>query len=194
MNDPFPGRSPPEISQAELFRRLRADDESALEIVLREHWVPLVTYLSRSLTSPDAAEDVAQRTFLRFWDRRRRWSAEGSLRGLLFRIARNLAISEQRRRGARRRAIDRLAEHGDRPRQPTPLDAVENDELGCAIERAIEKLPERRREAFVLRCVHGLSYREIADVMDISQQTVANQISRALTTLRRSLAHLLDEC
>lgn len=194
MNDPFPALPPQDISQEELFQRLRDGDERALDVVLRRHWVPLVSYLTRWLRSADTAEDVAQRTFLRFWDRRREWSSEGSLRGLLYRVARNLAISEQRRRSARARAIDRFAEGAGRRRERTPLDAVENRELGRALERAIDALPDRRRETFVLRCVNGLPYREIAEVMGISEQTVANQLSRALATLRESLAHLLDEC
>jgi RNA polymerase sigma factor (sigma-70 family) len=53
-------------------------------------------------------------------------------------------------------------------------------------------MPARRREIIVLRCVHDLSYREIADVMNIAQQTVANQLSSALATLRTSLRDLLD--
>jgi RNA polymerase sigma factor (sigma-70 family) len=48
-------------------------------------------------------------------------------------------------------------------------------------------LPRRRREVFLLRCVHELSYREIATIMDTSTQTVANQLSHALATLRRTL-------
>ncbi len=52
-------------------------------------------------------------------------------------------------------------------------------------------LPPRRREVFVLRCVHGLSYREIAGIMDTSTQTVANQLSHALATLRVSLGSAL---
>jgi RNA polymerase sigma-70 factor (ECF subfamily) len=56
------------------------------------------------------------------------------------------------------------------------------------VESAITALPERRREIFVLSRYHGLSYREIAEVLEISPQTVANQLSAALATLRESLA------
>ena len=53
-------------------------------------------------------------------------------------------------------------------------------------------LPTRCREIIVLRCVHDLSYKEIADVMNIAPQTVANQLSSALATLQTSLRELLD--
>lgn len=174
-----------------LLQRLRADDVDALQSMLEQYWEPLLSYLARWLGSRDAAEDIAQRTFLRIWEKRRDWRLEGSLRGLLFGVARNLAISEQRAQGAlqraQRRFSDRLVAGQD------ALQVLEDAELGEALEAAIRRLPERRREVFVLRCVSGLSYREIAGIMGISEQTVANQLSRALVTLRTSLEGLLDD-
>jgi RNA polymerase sigma-70 factor (ECF subfamily) len=138
----------------------------------------------------DAAEDVAQRTFLRLWERRASWQADGSLRGLLYRVARNFAISDRRRDGAAARfaATAVLDLHP----APTPIQLLEDHQLRRELERAIHSLPERRREVFILRCVHDLSYKEIAEVMETSTQTVANQLSAALSTLRGRLGHLLD--
>lgn len=176
-----------------LLLRLREADEHALDLLLKRYWGPLVRYLTGWLGAADMAEDVAQRTFLRLWDRRAEWRAEGSVRALLFRVARNLAISEQRSVGARMRAASQFAvertARGERP----PSAGVENRELGAALERAVRALPSRRREVFLLRCVHDHAYREIADIMGISEQTVANQLSRALATLRDELGELLDE-
>lgn len=181
-----------EVSPEELLRRLREDDVGALDLVLQQHWGAVVSYLTRWLESRDAAEDIAQQTFIRLWENRASWSVEGSLRGLLFRIARNLAISQQRSHEARERAGLQFVSEKISRLQPTPLDDVVDAELGRALDRAIGALPERRREVFVLRCIHGLSYSEIAATMNISEQTVANQLSRALSTLRSSLAHLLQ--
>ena len=69
---------------------------------------------------------------------------------------------------------------------------AERAELRGALRRAIADLPSRRREVFLLRMIEGLSYEEIADAMGTSRQTVANQLSHALATLRRSLATLVD--
>lgn len=182
-----------ECSTAELLRRLREDDAGALDLVLREHWGPIVTYLARWLESRDAAEDVAQQTFIRLWEQRSSWGLEGSLRGLLFRIARNLAISYQRSLEARGRAGLRFVSEEDSRSPSSPLEDVLVGELGRALDGAIGALPERRREVFVLRCIHGLSYNEIAAAMGISEQTVANQLSRALATLRSSLEYLLQD-
>jgi RNA polymerase sigma-70 factor, ECF subfamily len=176
-------------SDTELLERLRADDVAALEALLQRFWPQLVAYLRNTLGSADAAQDVAQDTFCRLWERRAQWSAEGSVRGLIFRVAHNLAISAHRSRQAEARAVQAIAVSA-RLTVVNPA-ATSDRELRLALETAIAALPLRRREVFVLRCVHDLSYREIAQVMGTSVQTVANQLSHALAALRSALSHLL---
>ena len=179
-----------QISDEELLSRLQRDDTDALELALRQHWALVVDYINRLTGSEDAAEDIAQRAFCQLWDRRAQWRASGSVRALLCRIARNYAVSEHRRQRADERSAATFAELS-RPVLP-PRDRIETEQLRFALDREIALLPERRREILVLRCVHDLSYKEIADVMNIAQQTVANQLSSALATLRVSLRELLD--
>jgi len=181
---------PQPVSDGDLFAQLRADDTEALDVALKLHWALVVDYIKRLTTSPDAAEDVAQRAFLQLWDRRSQWRAEGSMRALLCRIARNYAISEHRRQSADERSAAAFTELTE-PANPV-RDALEAEQLRSALDREISLLPPRRREIVVLRCVHDLSYKEIADVMNIAPQTVANQLSSALATLRTSLRELLD--
>jgi RNA polymerase sigma-70 factor (ECF subfamily) len=72
-------------------------------------------------------------------------------------------------------------------RATTPLELAERAELREVLTKAVDALPPRRREVFVLARFHGRSYRDIADIMDISPQTVANQVSAAVRDLRRRL-------
>lgn len=172
-------------SDATLLARLAADDAAALDALLARHWSPLTTFLARLTGSEDAAEDAAQETFCRLWERRRSWRPSGSVTGLLFRLARNIAISEHRHLRAQERAADVAAEsaprHHDVPELP-------DTEFRAALERAIAALTPRRREVFLLRAVHDLSYREIAEITGTSTQTVANQLSHALAALRARLS------
>lgn len=177
-------------SDTVLLARLAADDAGALDALIQRHWPPLYRYALRKTGSPDDAADVAQDVFCRLWERRADWRARGSVKGLLFRLARNAAVSGQRRRRVRERAARVLIDLAPDPAPATT--AAERAELRAALERAIAALPARRREVFLLRMVDGLSYDEIAAAMDTSRQTVANQLSRALATLRASLGHLLD--
>jgi RNA polymerase sigma-70 factor (ECF subfamily) len=179
-----------ERADRELVERLRRDDTAALNVLLRRYWGPLLHYLVRLIGSLDAAEDICQRTFCQLWERRREWKVTGSLGGLIYRIARNFAISEHRHHDSEVRAAEVLARWT--PAAPTPLDVMESAQLREELSRAIDQLPARRREVFVLRCVHELSYKDIAEIMGTSTQTVANQLSHALATLRLTLAHRLD--
>jgi RNA polymerase sigma-70 factor (ECF subfamily) len=142
-------------------------------------------FIARMTGSPEAAEDAVQETFCRLWERRRTWRVEGSVGGLLFRLARNIAISEHRHLQAEERAAsiagEALPTHHDAPELP-------DAELRAVLEDAIATLPPRRREVFLLRVVHELSYKEIAAVMGTSPQTVANQLSHALGELRKKLS------
>lgn len=190
---PKPTLAPPRLTPAgaeptdeELLLRLRGSDAGALDVVLRRYWGAVVAYQLRMLGSHDAAEDIAQRTFCQLWDRRTSWRDHGSLRGLLYRVARNFAVSEQRRTEAEARSHE---VHLDTQAGiPTPLALLQDQQLRESLSAAIQELPRRRREAFVLRYIHELSYQEIAQVMGTSPQTVANQVSHALAALRHSLA------
>jgi RNA polymerase sigma-70 factor (ECF subfamily) len=173
-----------------LLLRIRADDASALDLLLERYWPQVYRYALRRTGSADAAADLAQDVFCRVWERRAAWRPEGSVRGLLFRLARNTAVSHHRRRFARERAAGVFAHlHGGVTVSPL---ASDSPDLRATLDRAIAALPARRREVFRLRMVDDLSYDEIADAMGTSRQTVANQLSRALATLRQRLAHLLD--
>lgn len=189
-------RANPRLGAEERDRHLmggvRLGEASAFDELLRIYWDPLVSYADSLLESIDAAEDVVQETFIRVWERRSDWSARGSVRSYLYRITRTVALNEHRRRRVRKKWLGRG--RVEKPSaSPTPLQMVEGEEMDVAIDEALAALPDRRREVFTLARLHDLSYREIADLMQISPQTVANQMSAALADLRRSLRHLVDD-
>lgn len=171
-------------TDATLLARLAADDSSALDALLARYWTPLSLFLTRLTSSSESAEDAVQETFAKLWERRRSWRADGSVAGLLFRLARNIAISTHRHLQAEDRAAAISIQYA-----PRHVDAFElpDEALRTELEQAIAKLPPRRREVFLLRVVHDLSYKEIAAVMGTSPQTVANQLSHALAELRTLL-------
>lgn len=173
-----------------LVQGLAAGEESALEGLMELHWQPLVAYASRLLGSSDAGVDAAQTAFIRLWEGRARWRAGGSVVAFLYRTTRNLAIDEQRRSRVRRLWATQRKHFA--VSTSDPLEELQSDELQEGITRALDALPPRRREVLELARFHDLSYREIAEVMAISPQTVANQMSAALAQLRSELAPFLD--
>lgn len=158
---------------------------------MREAWAPLVTHLSTLVGSGAAAQDAAQEAFVRLWEHRERWES-GSARAVLFRIGRNVALDERRRAAVRRRWARSPSAQPPSP-LPTPAEEAEAAEFADRFWLALEALPPRRREVFELVRFSGLSYAETAHVMDLSEQTVANQMSRALKDLRHLLSGFLSD-
>ena len=167
--------------EAAMLERLASGDVAALDAVLTRFWSPLLQYLIGLLGSREAAEDIAQETFFRLWQRRAMLRVDGSLRGFIYQVARNLAISEQRRARVSERAANAMSQ------DEIAVAYVELKDDHPELERAISALPERRREILLLHSVHGLSYKEIAGLLGIAPQTVANQFSSALASLRLAL-------
>jgi RNA polymerase sigma-70 factor (ECF subfamily) len=161
----------------------------ALDILITRYWTSLTTYIARIVNDMALAEDVVQRTFLGVWRDRLTWSPR-SVRAYLFRAARNTAFDELR--GNQARARRELGVSRDDERVATQPDAVlEETRIADAVNDAIGLLPERRREAFTLIYLKGLTYEEAASVMGISTKTIGHHVSAALAELRMTLRHLL---
>ncbi len=168
------------------MRRVKAGDRDAFDALLHQYWRPLVLYAEGLLGELDGAYDVVQEAFVRLWQGRREWQPAGSVRVWLFRTVRNLCISQQRKRSVRARWAAAEARK-EQPQPPTPLQETENAELRAAVDEAVRKLTPRRREAFRLFHLRDLSYREVANVMGVREQTVANYLQAAVAELRMAL-------
>lgn len=169
-----------------LMQRIHAGDVTALDELLQQYWHPLVGYAAAVLSDRDAAEDVVQEAILQIWTRRSHWTPSSELRGFLYRVTRNRALTHQASEAARARRQTTVA-HEPRAPMSTPLQVMEEAMLRDQVEAALNTLPPRRREVFVLARYHGHTYREIAQIMEVSPQTVANQMSAALEHIRNSV-------
>jgi RNA polymerase sigma-70 factor (ECF subfamily) len=171
---------------------IQSGANSALQALIDRYWQPLVGYASRFLDSKDAAEDIAQDAFVRLWERRLAFDLTGSVRCYLYRTVRNRICDEQRKTRVRTRWLT-LSPDPEFSPSSDPAQIVEAKELRRIVERKISSLPTRRREVFILAHLHDLTYHQVAEVMGISAQTVANHVSTALTQLRGELAAYLGD-
>jgi RNA polymerase sigma-70 factor (family 1) len=173
------------------LQRLRAGDVRAFSEVLDDHWADVVRYAEARLDSRDAAEDAAQETFSRLWIRRSSLRRQGRVRPLLYRMVHNVVMDEIRKRQVRSRFLTRSRPKGTSA--PSPAELFEGAELATVTRRAIDALPDRRKDVFLLGQFHDLSYREIGEVLGITPRTVANHMSLALSDLREALGPFLDQ-
>jgi RNA polymerase sigma-70 factor, ECF subfamily len=182
------------LSDDELMESLARGDREAYGVLLQRYWARLVVYAAEIVDGQDQAQDVAQDTFIQLWRYRERWVTAGNVGAYLYRITRNLALNAVRQERASARRIERSAERNVNPPSPTtPEESLDEALLRQHVEAALNALPERRREVFILARFHGLSHEEIATAMEISRQTVANQMSLALSQLQRLLSPRLPD-
>lgn len=170
-----------------LCERLCASDQTALAILFHRLRDPMLRYMQAIVGDAFLAHDLVQEVFLDLWLRRTTLDPKRPLKPYLYRMARNRALRHLRdeRRRARKRA-EMLPEAS--PVESLSPDAhLESRQLETLLARWLEELPARQRETLILSRWHGLSHREIAQVMGISPRTVNNHLLRALETLHRRL-------
>jgi RNA polymerase sigma-70 factor (ECF subfamily) len=147
------------------------------ERLFRTYHAPLVRYLTRRLGDRDWAEEVAQETFLRAL----RQSTQGTLtneRAWVFAVATNLVRDEARRDARRRQHLTLLAAESREAQAPPPDLALERAQEQAAARRALDVLPERDRNALLMR-EEGLDYHEIAEALGLSVGSVGTTLARA---------------
>lgn len=186
-------QTPDPEQYADWARRLAADDATALRGLFDASYEPLWRSVMRLVGDDAVARDLAQDAFVRIWDRRHTLDPSLSLRALLYRTVRNLALNHLRDEQTRRHLLEdpESAAVSARPRGAAGADLqLEASELAERLNQFIAELPPRQREALRLSRFDGLSHQEIADVMGCAPRTVNNHLVRALEQLRSRLTTL----
>jgi RNA polymerase sigma-70 factor (ECF subfamily) len=174
-----------------LVDRIREDDREAFREFFELHQPGVFGFLFRYTHDRKASEDLLQDTFLNFWQARKGLRADLSARAYLYRIARNLALNHL----SRTPRTDIAFREDDAPLSlllQDPHDLYDRLALMDDFEKALSDLPERCRAVFVLSRYQGMPYDDIAQSMQISLQTVKNQMSKAISILRKRLARHLE--
>lgn len=173
----------------EWCRRLKASDRAAYARVFEALYEPLFRYVRTITKEAASARDVTQDVFIRLWEVRESLDPNQSLEAYLYRMARNRAYNHERRQQTRTEKKDAVREQSAAQPSAPELPDVQTDaqRLEERLQRWIEELPDRQREALTLSRYEGLSHETIAEVMDISPRTVNNHIVRALKQLRRRI-------
>lgn len=167
---------------------LKKDNGAFFEMVYEYYFTPLYAFATQYVKHEDAKE-VVQDTMLWLWENRTSLIAELSLKSLLFTIVKNKCLNRYKRDQVKNRVIESIKEkHREQFEDP---DFYLENELFQLFQAALEKLPEKMREAFEMSRLEGMTHKEIARQLSVSPQTVNYRLSKALQILRTELKDYL---
>ena len=177
---------------SELIRNFQNGNEEAFAALVRKYRRPLFTFLLRLVGNQQSAEDLFQDTFVRVLRALPDYMEGGRFSGWLFGIANNLAVDLLRHRRVHRSHFqddeDALTAAVD---YHNATDAeVERAELARAVESALQQLPEKQRQVFLLRQHGEMSFKEIAAKLGEPLNTVLSHMHYAVTKLRKQLRYV----
>lgn len=196
---PFPTMSDREIDQ-QLVERVQRGDKQAFGLLVAKYQRKLARLLSRLIRDPAEVEDIAQETFIKAYRALPSFRGDSAFYTWLYRIgintAKNFLVSQGRRAPTSTDFDSEEAEtfeDGDQLRDiNTPERLMMTRQIGDTVNTAMEALPEELKTAIVLREIEGLSYEEIATIMDCPIGTVRSRIFRAREAISEKLKPLLD--
>ena len=175
-----------------ILARARRGELDAFGELVRQYEKRVYAVALRSSGSPEDAADITQEVFLRAWRSIESFRGDSGFSTWLFRITMNLCVDHARHKNAQPQTQPLVVgeEDAERPipdTAPTPEEHLENSELGRELAAALDEVSEEHRRIVLLRDVSGLSYTEIAEVLEISEGTVKSRLSRARIALRTIL-------
>lgn len=171
----------------QLMKRIASGEARAFRELSDAHLPAIVTYANRLLRNASEAEDVAQETFLRAWQKADRYRPEAKVSTWLHAIARNLSLDRLRKRD-RREHYELDDERDAAPLSDRPSRLLERKATAQSVADALDQLPERQRSAILLSHEQGMSNPEIAHVLECSVEAVESLLKRGRNALRTLLS------
>ena len=178
-----------------LLEKSKAGDVEAFEKLIEIYQKKIFNLAYRMIGNFDDANDLAQETFIRVFRSIASFKGQSAFSTWIYRITTNVCLDELRKRKNKKEmSLDAeiQLEDGEMKRQimsddPLPDEVAERDEIRSIVSGAIDSLPEDQRLVITLRDIQGLSYDEIADVLDCPSGTVKSRINRARQALKNVL-------
>jgi RNA polymerase sigma-70 factor (ECF subfamily) len=185
--------------EASLVAELKAGSEDAYDWLIARYHQPIYSLVYRILTDPADAADTTQEVFLKVFRGMKRFNGQCSLKTWLYRIAIHEASNQRRwwfRHKSRETSMEvhqdengnssglceTLADPGE-----SPLEIFAHNEVRLRVEQELQQVAEPYRTTVVLRDIEGLSYEEIAEVLEISLGTVKSRLIRGRDALKKRL-------
>ncbi|MDD5146606.1 MAG: sigma-70 family RNA polymerase sigma factor [Candidatus Pacebacteria bacterium] len=185
-----------ELSDEQLVSKYLAGDEKSLEILVLRYFKPIYTFIFRNIGDAKAAEDITQDVFVRVWKNLKKFKKERSFKTWIFSIAKNASIDFLRKKKSvplsrfeNQAGENILAERLVDP-APLPDEIFEREDAANLLRLAIDQLSLKYRQVLFLRYNDHFTFREIAESLGESIDTIKSQHRRAVIALKKTLQKL----
>lgn len=179
------------IYEKDLIVRLKYGDQTAFELLFHYYYPGLVMFSTQFTADRSEAEEIVQDFFVKFWQKHQQISLTDSLKAYFFLSVKNGSLNFLKHKKVEEKYIQKMMRLADSHLAYDP-DLYIDSELQTKLRNAIELLPEKCREIFVMSRMKGLKNEEIADQLSLSKRTVETQISKALKILRHELKDFVE--
>ena len=184
------------MEDSEVMLRLRSGDMAAFDYLLARYRKPIIHFMYRMVHNESVAEELAQEVFLRVYRSRESYRAEAKFSTWLYRIATNLGVNHARDTRHERAASTVYLDETDSETGTTPdvadttagaEDTILQRERMAAIKQHVMALPERQQMAVLMHKYEGMDYKQIGEVLKLSESATKSLLFRAYQTLREKL-------
>ena len=175
-----------------IFQRMVEGDKEAFRFFFEKYYTDLCNFVNIYLNDPITTEDIVQDIYVYFWNKKENIRIETSVKSYLLKASKNKSLNYLRDEKARLVIQNKLAEESETSYE-IPVISEDNHRLQEIIKKAVESLPEKCREIYILSKEKKLTYNEISNELGISVKTVENQMGNALKKMREFLRPYHDE-
>lgn len=166
-----------------LFEKIKNNDKKAFEALFKKYYGKLSYFAYTFLNDKDTSEEIVQNVLINIWTKRKELLISATVQAYLYASVRNRSLNFIKKNKNFSALDDTVSAMQDQPEEPQ----LHHSDIQGVIKAAIDKLPTRCAQIFRLSRFEGLSYKEIAAYLDLSQKTVEAQMGIALKNLRKLL-------
>jgi len=177
-------------TEKELVKKLKEGDSFAFEVLFYKYRNKIKGFALKIVPAQIDPEEIVQEVFVRVWLKKEAIDPEKDFQSYLFSIAKNMVLDHLK--SAVNRKLYFVGEHFQQDlAEEEGMEASISEETEAKLQKLINEIPERRREIFRLSRFEGLTYKQIADRLNISENTVDSQIRNALAFLRKEFRKIV---
>jgi RNA polymerase sigma-70 factor, ECF subfamily len=185
--------------QHKIIEQIKKSDLNAFQYLFQNYYSGLLSFSEKYVRERRVAEEIVDDLFIHLWEIRKKIQIRDSIEAYLYRSVYNRCISYIRNKNKQANLTSQIAVSIENKiysipeTSSSPLNQVMNKDLKKQLDKALNELPDKCKEIFILSREYGLKYEEIAERLNISVNTVKTQLKIALKRLRESLKNIERE-